>query len=219
MTTHSIILIDSPGGSDITFDYEIYFVDASDGPITLTLPDTFDGVSFVVKRIDTVTDNIVIIKAEGGKLIDGRLELELQSYDNVTLTHLNNGWYNSLGTGNHNIESCRTVLELNDSNFNLTMVHLKRGIITIPATGTKTLTLPAASDAVADESDTPDVRKNTSIDFSIINTGLGSVTLSTQLGVDIVGKQTVSNSTSGLFRIIFTNISSSNEAYTVYRLA
>lgn len=108
-----------------------------------------------------------------------------------------------------------------DANATVTVAQVKTGILTMLATGTKTLTLPTATlltsflDVVGK-----------SIDLTVINTGLDgtSVVLAVGASGTLVGSGAVRDSDptalaasgSGLFRIIATDVST--PAYTVYRL-
>lgn len=109
----------------------------------------------------------------------------------------------------------------NNADATVTVAELKTGILAMPATGAKTLTLPTAT-LLADYLDA--VGK--SIDITVINTGLDAtvVTLAQGASGTLVGSGVVrdnstttnSDSGSGLFRIIMTDVST--PAYTVYRL-
>lgn len=76
-----------------------------------------------------------------------------------------------------------------------------------------TVTLPTGTDI---EGGVPATFPNNhSFDFSVINTGSGTVTLGTATGLTLIGGMTVAAGVSGMFRVRKTG----TNAYTVYRLS
>ena len=82
-------------------------------------------------------------------------------------------------------------------------------------TGSITLTLPTAAEMVAG---IPLAINDDSVDFSIINTGGASVTLTPGVGGTILGDNIISVAETGSFRLRLTSVSGGSEAYIVYRL-
>ncbi len=100
-----------------------------------------------------------------------------------------------------------------------TIADLLLKILNGTPTGTETLTLPTAGDAV---SGIPGIRIDDSIEFSIINqstTPTDIYTLASGTGGTLIGNMTVDSNTSGTFRMRFTSISGGSEAYVIYRVA
>jgi hypothetical protein len=94
----------------------------------------------------------------------------------------------------------------------LTIAELLTGIIQYTG-ALATLTMPTGTDI---EGGVPATfPTNMSFDFSVINTGSGTVTLGTAAGLTLVGGMTVAAAASGLFRARKT----STNTYTIYRLA
>lgn len=128
------------------------------------------------------------------------------------------------------VKTQQDITTLTDADATLTIEQLLLGIIRIPPTVNRTLTLPTASDAV---NGINNIQLNDSIDFSIINESTTSnsafILLSVGSGGSIIGNSLVppiSNLTgsfytsgSSLYRLRFTNISSGTETYIVYRIA
>jgi len=98
----------------------------------------------------------------------------------------------------------------------LTIANLLTRIITGAPGGlaTYTLTLPTATNAVAGIAS---LAAGDSIDFSVINTGVGNITLATNTGGSSTGSLTTGGGDSGAFRMLFTSVSS--PAYTIYRIS
>tara|TARA_B100001778_G_C18417522_1_gene551760 strand:+ start:214 stop:789 length:576 start_codon:yes stop_codon:yes gene_type:complete len=111
----------------------------------------------------------------------------------------------------------------------VTIAMILTGIITMDPTADRAWTLPTAALSVAGVAG---VAVGDCIDFSVINTGTANadeiITLSAGTGGTLVGSGAVCTSNavndamstgSGLFRMRFTNVTSSSEAYHVYRIA
>jgi hypothetical protein len=80
-----------------------------------------------------------------------------------------------------------------------------------------TYTLPTAALIVAGQ---PDLQVNDSWTFSVIDTnGTYTITLAVGTGGTLVGSGALAVSTSAMFRITITNITSGSEAYDLYRIA
>ena len=80
------------------------------------------------------------------------------------------------------------------------------------------MTLPTAAVAVTGASG---VKVDDGINFSVIDRSSGSETITMALGTGggtIFGNVVVSAAGSGLYRLIFTNVTAESEAYDVYRL-
>jgi hypothetical protein len=94
----------------------------------------------------------------------------------------------------------------------LTIAELENGIIQYTGAAA-TLTLPTGTNI---ETGTPNTFPvDMSFDFSVINTGTGTVTLGTATGLTLVGAMTTAISTSTMFRVRKT----ATNAYTVYRIS
>jgi hypothetical protein len=83
---------------------DVYLVNATSGPITITLPNiTTDGMQYKLKRIDTVTSNIVTVQGfSGGQTLDGLTSVKLYTLTNFEVQSFNTVWYiiaNGLGHG------------------------------------------------------------------------------------------------------------------------
>ena len=117
----------------------------------------------------------------------------------------------------------------NDGNKTLTIAQLLTGVLEADPTADRTWTLPTAALAVAGVTG---VAVGDCIDFSVINTGTAGadeiITVAIGSGGTLVGSGTVPVATdthdansvgSGMFRIRFTNVTSSSEAYVCYRIA
>lgn len=136
--------------------------------------------------------------------------------------------FNRWGTGG-NIKHQAAETGLADNNATLSIAQLLNDIITITPTTDRTLTLPTAALAVAGVSG---VEINDSIDFRIINLATGAsdptITIAMGTGGTAVGHMdmephvnnagTYFYSGTGVFRLRFTNVTASSEAYTVYRI-
>ena len=116
-----------------------------------------------------------------------------------------------------------------DGNKTLTIAQLLTGILEADPAADRTWTLPTAALAVAGVTG---VAVGDCIDFSVINTGTAGadeiITVAIGSGGTLVGSGTVPVATdthdansvgSGMFRIRFTNVTSSSEAYVCYRIA
>lgn len=114
-------------------------------------------------------------------------------------------------------------------NATITIAEVLTGILEADSTAQITYTLPTAALAVAGVTG---VAVGDCIDFAVINTATAGteeeITVAAGSGGTAIGNMVVppgdtthdaDKSGSGLFRIRFTNVSSSSEAYTVYRLA
>ena len=91
----------------------------------------------------------------------------------------------------------------------LTIDELRNGIVEYTGS-VNNLQLPTATNTLASIG----VKLDSSFDFSVINTGSGAATLTTNVGATLVGSMLVTNGTSGRFRIRVT----SDSTYTIYRL-
>jgi hypothetical protein len=111
----------------------------------------------------------------------------------------------------------------------VTIAMIVDGIITMDPTADRAWTLPTAALAVAGVTG---VQVGDCIDFSVINTGTANadeiITISAGSGGTLVGSGAICTANavndamstgSGLFRIRFTNVTSSSEAYVCYRIA
>ena len=114
-------------------------------------------------------------------------------------------------------------------NATITIAELLTGILEADVATQVTYTLPTAALAVAGVNG---VAVGDCIDFSVISTGTAGddeiITVAMGSGGTAVGGMTVPNHNdahdaasvgAGLFRMRFTNVTSTSEAYTVYRLA
>ena len=117
-----------------------------------------------------------------------------------------------------------------DEDVTFTTAQLLTKIISITPTANRTLTLPTAANAVTVITG---VKVGNSIDFTIINESTpinqASVIITVGTGGSFIGSDTVHpvqnlsetyfTSGSGTFRMRFTNITTSFEAYDVYRIS
>jgi len=113
-------------------------------------------------------------------------------------------------------------------NATITIAQVLTGILEADPAADITYTLPTAALAVAG---TVGVAVGDCIDFSVINTGTATadeiitVAMGTSgtalgsMGVKCAGVAVGDSEGSGLFRLRFTNVTASSEAYTVYRIA
>ncbi len=113
-------------------------------------------------------------------------------------------------------------------NATITIAQVLTGILEADPAADITYTLPTAALAVAGVTG---VAVGDCIDFSVINTGTATadeiitVAMGTSgtavgyMGVKCAGVAVGDSEGSGLFRMRFTNVTSSSEAYTVYRIA
>ena len=115
------------------------------------------------------------------------------------------------------------------SALTVTIAQILTGIITMDPTADRAWTLPTAALAVDGVNS---VAVGDCIDFSIINTGTANadeiITVSAGSGGTLVGSGAICTANavndamstgSGLFRMRFTNVTSSSEAYVCYRIA
>jgi hypothetical protein len=84
--------------TSITAVGKIYFVNASSGSITITLPLANTATSgftpvMNIKRTDSTLANTVTIVRSGSNLIDGATSITLSNYDSITLTTDTNNWF------------------------------------------------------------------------------------------------------------------------------
>ena len=101
-----------------------------------------------------------------------------------------------------------------DNDTNLVLSHLIDGILSGTPDAPRQLLLPNAENAIISAATVDD-----SIDFSVINKGIGTYTVVPGTGGSVDGNPLVSAGTSGLFRLRYTNVSSGTESYVVYRLS
>jgi len=64
--------------------YELVLVDASGGSVTITLPSVANGVTVIVKKIDTST-NTVTIAPPSGKYVENSSSIELASFGEAVI--------------------------------------------------------------------------------------------------------------------------------------
>lgn len=93
----------------------------------------------------------------------------------------------------------------------LTIAEVRTQIIQYTGVGGDNLQLPTGTDIQSSTGTAADV----SFDFSVINTGSGSVTLTTNTGLTLEGSMTVASLVSGLFRARRTG----TNTFTVYRIS
>jgi hypothetical protein len=96
----------------------------------------------------------------------------------------------------------------------LTAADLLTRLIVCSGT-TYTVTTPTA--ALLDAA-MPNAQQNDSIDFSIIATSSGTITLGLGTGVTAVGTMTVATATATMFRLRKTNAPGATSAWVVYRV-
>jgi len=102
MSIQSFNIINST--STLTLDFEIYYVDASAGSFTITLPSIgADGVIFSIKRIDQISNNIVTVTGSGPDTIDGLTSVELNVNGTLQLISYFNtsNWITTRGSNNN----------------------------------------------------------------------------------------------------------------------
>lgn len=132
------------------------------------------------------------------------------------------------GTGGL-IKSQPAATSYSDNNQTATISELLTGIMYIDPTVGRTITLPTAANCVSGVSG---VEVGDCIEFSIINndtTNNVSLTVAMGTGGSSIGNleipprnntaDTYKTSGSSIFRLRFTNVTASSEAYTVYRIA
>ena len=185
----------------------------------------------------TSTTSVVLNSGTGGITIGNNTnsgEIQIGNVSNAkTLIVGNNTGSSRLftrwGTGG-NVKYQGAETSLTDSSQTLTMTHLLTQILTIGPTANRTLTMPTAADAV---SAINNVQVNDSIDFTILHTTTSAsdpfITLAMGSGGSSVGfldihpktnnAGTYFGSGSATFRLRYTNVTASSEAYTLYRIS
>ena len=111
----------------------------------------------------------------------------------------------------------------------ITIAEIQNGILRSDPAADVNFASPTAALAVAG---TPGCKVGDCIDFSIINTGTAgadeAITVTAGTGATLIGAMTLETSSaahdaisvgSGLFRLQFTNVTASSEAYDLIRLA
>lgn len=78
----------------LTLDNNIVLVNASSGPITITLTDATDGATrFDIKKIDS-SDNAVTIATQSSQTIDGQSGIIINTqYDSYTVVSNGENWF------------------------------------------------------------------------------------------------------------------------------
>jgi hypothetical protein len=114
--------------------------------------------------------------------------------------------------------------DANDADGSLTAAELLGGIITRSGLAApRTDTLDTAANIVSAIWPSPSVGQvpevGCTLQFSVINTSGQSVTLAAGTGGSTAGNLTVAAGVSGLFAVRLDNVTTSSEAYTLYRLA
>ena len=114
---------------------------------------------------------------------------------------------------------------LADSDVTLTVTQLLTGILIMDPSANRNITLPDASTIVSSVSS---LEVDDSLDFTIMNTTLNTEELSLLMGsggtdfgvmtIDPRTNSTFRTSGSGYFRLRMTNVTSSTESYSVYRV-
>jgi hypothetical protein len=144
-------------------DYEV-LVDATAGPVTLTLPASAgNGQTFHVKKIDD-TDNVVTIAAVGSDLIDGSISLNLtEQWADAFLIDGSIGYWDNIGGAPLDIPPTLDIARLSLPNVftdvntfpglrigtkivtvDYTLTHTDYEIVVDASGGNIVLTLPAA---------------------------------------------------------------------------
>ena len=160
-------------------------------------------------------------------------EIQIAASANAKTVKIGNGTggsrlFERWGTGGRILHQAAET-SLSNSSQTLTIAQLLGDILTITPTTDRTLTLPTAADAVAGISG---VQVNDAIDFRIINLQASAsdpeAILAMGTGGTAVGYMNVPPhvnnagtyfySGTGIFRMRFTNVTVSSEAYTVYRI-
>lgn len=80
--------------SILSTNYQLYFVDATNGNITITLP-TITGDATLIKftRVDASLSNSVTINANSGNQIDGGPSFDLTQGSFVNLISYQSNWF------------------------------------------------------------------------------------------------------------------------------
>lgn len=208
--------------------------DAASTPILIGTSNNLKHVS--IGSINT-TSSTSINSGTGGLLLGNNNsggEVHIASNANAKTIYIGN---NTSGTriftrtgGSGDIRSQPAAIFLADSNLTFAGWYLLSAILSGTPTADRTYTLPSAAEMVAT---IPGVIAGDSIDFSIINKSSSAdqaiMSLNANTGVTIDGNGqihprqnaagTYYTSGSGLFRLVFTEVTSGSEAYTLYRLA
>ena len=103
-----------------------------------------------------------------------------------------------------------------DADQTATITELLTGMLVIPPTLPRTITLPTAAAVMTGASG---LTINDSFDFTVINTGTDAVTIAMGAGGVLLGSNVVVVGTSKTFRLRLTNVTATTEAYTVYTLS
>ncbi len=105
---------------------------------------------------------------------------------------------------------------LSDADVTVTIAQLLTGLLLMtPLTLSKTITMPTAANAV---DGVPGVAVGDCIDFKIINDGVVGIDVTVNTGGTLHGYATTLLNTSTSWRLRFTNVTSSSEAYSLYRI-
>lgn len=116
----------------------------------------------------------------------------------------------------NSIKSQDTTTSLSDADATLTSNQLFSKLLVITPTATRTITFPNASDIV---SGLVGIEVGDSIDVNFVNTSTThKVIVDMGTGGTSIGNLNILSRSSGGFRIRITNVTSSTEAYEVYRL-
>lgn len=101
---------------------------------------------------------------------------------------------------------------LADSDANLTVSNLVSGIMTISPSilTTRQLTMPTAASII---SNWVEKKIGDSINFTIINEGLGTALVISNTGITTYGNLTINSGTSGTFRIRFSNVTNTIDLF------
>lgn len=89
-----ITYFNTTGTSDVDPGFDFYVVDATNGNITLTLPDiTSDGFYFGFKRFDDNVNTFTLQGNSGSQTIDGSTTLSFSNLDIHYVASVNGVWY------------------------------------------------------------------------------------------------------------------------------
>jgi len=182
----------------------------------------------------TGTTSLIMSSGTGGLILGNDAnggEIQIGNVANAKTITVGNGTgasrlFTRWGAGG-NIVHQPAETGLSDADGTLTTSHLFSQIITMTPTADRTLTLPTAADIVAAVSG---VQIGDAFDFRIMNLDSASgndVIIAMGSGGTAIGHMTVEPynngagtyfySGTGIFRLRFTNVTVSSEAYTVYR--
>jgi len=232
------IRLNSAGGIDIdatsacTLDVGGYTLNSGTNAINIGT----DAAAHTVTIGSLTTTSSTVIRSGTGGLVLGNDansgEVHVANGSSAKTVYLGNSVsgsrlftrWNSVKVGYQGAET-----GLSNGNATLTMSQLFTQILTMTPTTARTLTLPTAADAVSAISG---VAVNDCIEFRIINLGTAAndpeITVAMGTGGTAVGRMetdvpvnnagTYTNSGVGIYRMRFTNITVSSEAYTVYRV-